>query len=51
MILLKTHVIAEPLRRIQEPRVIEWIDAQTLESLYLSAITLAELRTRIGLLP
>ena len=50
MILLDTNVISEPLRRDPEPRVIEWIDAQALETLYLSAITVAELRTGIALL-
>lgn len=51
MILLDTHVISEPLRREPEPGVIEWIDAQALETLYLSAITVAELRSGIALLP
>jgi predicted nucleic acid-binding protein len=44
-------VISEPLRREPEPRVIEWIDAQPLETLYLTAITVAELRAGIALLP
>lgn len=51
MILLDTNVISEPLRREPEPGVIEWIDAQALETLYLSAITVAELRSGISLLP
>jgi len=51
MILLDTKVISEPLRRKPDPRVIEWIDAQALETLYLSAITVAELRLGIALLP
>lgn len=51
MILLDTNVISEPLRRAPEPGVIEWIDAQALETLYLSAITVAELRSGIALLP
>nr|WP_298373663.1 type II toxin-antitoxin system VapC family toxin [uncultured Halomonas sp.] len=50
MILLDTNVISEPLRKKPEPCVIEWIDAQTLETLYLSAITVAELRSGIALL-
>lgn len=50
MILLDTNVISEPLRRAPESRVVEWIDAQALETLYLSAITVAELRTGIALL-
>lgn len=51
MILLDTNVISEPLRREPAPGVIEWIDAQALETLYLSAITVAELRSGIALLP
>ena len=51
MILLDTNVISEPLRREPELRVVEWIDAQPLETLYLSAITVAELRSGIALLP
>ena len=44
MILIDTNVISEPLRKTPEARVIDWIDAQPLETLYLSAITVAELR-------
>src|SRR5690625_7782685 len=51
MILLDTNVISEPLRREPEPRVVNWIDAQVLDTLYLSAITVAELRAGIALLP
>ncbi|MGG6896759.1 type II toxin-antitoxin system VapC family toxin [Rhizobium sp. BR 315] len=51
MILLDTNVISEPLRQMPEARVIEWIDAQPLETLYLSAITVAELRAGVALLP
>lgn len=51
MILLDTNVVSEPLRPAPEPRVIAWIDAQALETLYLSAITVAELRAGVALLP
>ena len=51
MILLDTNVISEPQRREPYVRVLEWIDAQALETLYLSAITVAELRAGIALLP
>jgi toxin FitB len=44
MILVDTSVISEPLRKTPDPIAIEWIDAQPLETLYLSAITVAELR-------
>lgn len=51
MILLDTKVISEPLLRAPEPRVVQWIDAQALETLYLSAVTVAELRSGTALLP
>ena len=54
MILLDTNVMSEPLRHTPELRVIEWIDAQAMETLFLSAITVAELRAelvRLRLLP
>ena len=51
MILLDTNVITEPQRREPNARVLEWIDAQALETLYLSAITVAELRAGIALMP
>lgn len=51
MILVDTNVISEPLRKSPEVRVIAWIDAQPLETLYLSAITVAELRFGVASLP
>ncbi|GBU15403.1 hypothetical protein AwPolaro_07810 [Polaromonas sp.] len=51
MILLDTNVISEPQRQAPNARVIDWIDAQALETLYLSAITVAELRAGIALMP
>lgn len=51
MILLDTNVVSEPLRPVPDARVIEWIDAQALETLFLSAITVAELRAGLALLP
>ena len=51
MILLDTNVLSEPLRPFPETRVIKWLDAQSLETLYLSAITVAELRFGIKSLP
>ena len=44
-------MVSEPLRPTPEARVIEWIDAQPLETLFLSAITVAELRTGVAVLP
>ena len=51
MILLDTNVVSEPLRPAPDTRVTEWIDAQALETLFLSAITVAELRAGLALLP
>lgn len=51
MILLDTNVISEPLRREPHPRVIDWLDAQPMETLFLSSITVAELRAGVARLP
>lgn len=51
MIVLDTNVISEPLRPAPENRITEWIDAQALETLYLSAITVAEVRFGLASLP
>lgn len=51
MIILDTNVISEPLRQAPESRVIKWLDAQPIETLYLSAITVAELRFGLASLP
>lgn len=50
MILLDTNVISETQRQEPNARVLDWIDAQALETLYLSAITVAELRAGIALM-
>ena len=51
MILLDTNVVSEPLRPAPDARVIAWIDAQPLETLFLSSITVAELRAGVAMLP
>ena len=51
MIVVDTNVISEPLRKVPDARVIEWIDAQPLETLFLSAITVAELHYGVASLP
>lgn len=50
MILLDTNVVSEPLRLTGDTGVLTWIDAQIIETLYLSAISLAELRFGIAAL-
>jgi predicted nucleic acid-binding protein len=51
MILLNTNVVSEPLRLSGDPAVVAWIDAQNVETLYLAAISLAELCFEIAALP
>ncbi|MFM8898385.1 MAG: type II toxin-antitoxin system VapC family toxin [Burkholderiales bacterium] len=51
MILLDTNVVLEPLRPAPDTRVIAWIDAQPLETFFLSTITVAELRAGVAMLP
>ncbi|MFE6859382.1 type II toxin-antitoxin system VapC family toxin [Nocardia sp. NPDC057668] len=51
MIILDTNVISEPLRKAPDPRVIAWIDAQAVETLYLTAVTVGELRYGAAVLP
>jgi toxin FitB len=51
MILLDISVVSEPFKRSGDPKVMAWIDAQMLETLYLSTITLAALCFGIAALP
>lgn len=51
MILLDTRVILESQRAVPDARVLQWMDAQALETLYLCAITVAELRSGIAQMP
>ena len=51
MILLDTNVISETQRLEPDARVLDWLAAQALDTLYLSTITVAELRAGIALLP
>lgn len=51
MILLDTNVISQPWRQAPTQAVIEWIDQQPLETLFLSAVTVAELRFGVACLP
>ena len=51
MILLDTNVISELWKPAPAPQVLQWLDAQATETLFLSAITVAELRYGIGTMP
>jgi len=51
MIVLDTNVISELWKAEPNPNVLVWIDAQAIETLYLSAITVAELRYGLATMP
>ncbi|MGV7187100.1 type II toxin-antitoxin system VapC family toxin [Xanthomonas axonopodis] len=51
MILLDTNVISELWRPQPNPQVVAWIDAQAVETLFLSVVTVAELRFGIAVMP
>jgi toxin FitB len=51
VILLDTDIISEALKPQGDPAVVAWLDAQALETLFLSTITLAELRFGIAAMP
>ncbi|HEX7760899.1 MAG TPA: type II toxin-antitoxin system VapC family toxin [Caulobacteraceae bacterium] len=48
MFLLDTNVVSEPAQAVSNPRVIAWIARQNPESLYISAITVAEVEQGIA---
>lgn len=51
MIVLDTNVISELWKVAPEPNVLNWIDAQAIETLCLCAITVAELRYGLATMP
>jgi len=51
LILLDTNVISEPLRLKPDPAVVAWIDEQVIETLFLSTISVTEMRYGIVVLP
>ena len=51
MIVLDTNVISELWRIAPSPDVLAWMDAQAVETLYLSTITVAELRYGLAVMP
>ncbi len=44
MIILDTNVISEPLRQQPNAHVVEWLDEQSIETLFLTSITVGEIR-------
>lgn len=51
MILLDTNVVSELMRPAPEPKVVEWLDGQPAADVWLSAVTVGEIRLGIALLP
>ena len=51
MILLDTDVVSEPLKPYGNPAVAAWFDAQVIDTLYLSTVSVAELRYGVEMLP
>jgi len=50
MIILDTNVMSELWKLKPHPNVVNWIDKQTIETLFLSSITVAELRYGIAIM-
>ena len=51
MIILDTNVVSEPLKPAPSQAVLDWLDRQVPETLYLTAVSLAELLAGIEALP
>ena len=51
MILLDTNVVSEPLKPSPDPAVVQWLNTQTPEDVYLPAIVAAELYYGWSILP
>jgi predicted nucleic acid-binding protein len=51
MILLDMNVISEPWKPAPDTAVLTWLDAQAIETLFISAISIAELRFGIASMP
>ena len=51
MILVDTNVVSELMRPTPEPAVMAWFSSQDSDALYLTAVTEAELRLGVAILP
>lgn len=51
MILLDSNVVSEAMKPEPNPAVRDWLDAQAVETLFVSSVTIAELLFGIGALP
>ncbi|MBB4111839.1 hypothetical protein FHT80_001155 [Rhizobium sp. BK226] len=48
---MDTNVLSEPWKPAPDERVVAWLDAQAIETLFLSVMTIAELRFGIAAMP
>jgi toxin FitB len=51
VIVLDTNVLSEPLKTTPEPKVMEWLDKQNAETLFITVFSRAELRFGVLKLP
>ena len=51
MIILDTNVVSEPMKANGAPSVVDWLDRQVAETLYLTAVNLAELLVGVETMP
>jgi predicted nucleic acid-binding protein len=51
MIILDTNVVSALMRASGEPRVIDWLDRQPIESIWVTSVTVFETHLGIALLP
>ena len=51
MIVVDTNVLSEPLRSRPDTAVVDWLDQQHAETLFITALSVAELRLGAALLP
>jgi toxin FitB len=51
VIILDTNVVSEPMKPRREERVLEWLDGQAAETLYLTSVSFAELLAGVAFLP
>jgi toxin FitB len=51
LIILDTNVLSELMQKAPDPSVVEWLDRQPVESVWITSITLFEARLGLALLP
>lgn len=51
MIILDTNVVSEFVRTSPADAVVDWLDSQALETLYLSSVTVAEILAGLEIMP